>query len=161
MMNKMYALAPMALLFAAPAIAQVMPAAEYVKTAGASDLYERQSAQVVLQTTTNPAIKSFATMMLGDHGKSTAMVKAAAARSKVRVAPPMLTPTQAEMIAQLRAETGTARDAAYVAQQKAAHGQALAVQQAYAMDGTSLPLKNAAAKIVPVVQHHIMMLKTM
>jgi putative membrane protein len=146
---------------AAPAMAQVMPPAEYVATAGASDLYERQASQTVLETTSNPAVKSFATMMLNAHAQSTAEVKAAAAKSKVKAAPPMLMPAQAEMIAQLKAETGPARDAAYIAQQRAAHGQALAVQQAYAADGTAPALKAAAGKIVPVVQEHIMMLMKM
>ena len=147
--------------FAAPAMAQVMTPAEYVATAGASDLYERQASQTVLETTTNTAVKSFATMMLSAHAQSTAEVKAAAMKSKVKAAPPMLMPAQAEMIAQLKAETGTARDAAYIAQQKAAHGQALAVQQAYAAEGTAPALKTAAGKIVPVVQDHIMMLMKM
>lgn len=161
-MNMFFAFATLtAATVAAPAMAQVMPAAEYVKTAGASDLFERQSAQVVLETTADPRLKSFATMMVSAHTQSTADVKAAAMRAKVPVAPPMLTPVQSEMIAQLRGETGPARDALYIAQQKAAHGQALAVQQAYAMGGTAVPLKAAAAKIVPVVQQHIMVLKTM
>ena len=154
-------LAALTMAFAVPAAAQVMSPAEYVKTAGASDLYERTSSQIVLETTTNPAIKSFATMMITEHSKSTADVKAAAMKSKVKVAPPMLTPTQNELIAQLRAESGSARDATYVAQQKASHGQALAVQQAYAMGGKAAPLKMVAGKIVPVVKHHIEMLKTM
>ena len=147
--------------FAAPAMAQVMAPAEYVATAAASDLYERQSSQVVLETTANSDVRSFATMMLSAHAQSTAEVKAAAMKSAVRPAPPMLKPVQAEMIAQLQAESGPARDAAYIAQQKSAHGQALAVQQAYAADGTAPALKMAAAKIVPVVQHHIAMLMKM
>ena len=147
--------------FAAPAMAQVMTPAEYGATAGASDLHERQASQTVLETTTNPAVKSFATMMLSAHAQSTAEVKAAAMKSQVKAGPPMLMPAQAEMIAQLKAETGMARDAAYIAQQKAAHGQALAVQQAYAADGTAPALKMAAGKIVPVVQDHIMMLMKM
>lgn len=155
------AAASLAALAACPAAAQAMTPSEYVMTAGASDLYERQSAQLVLETTANPKVKSFATMMLNDHGKSTAEVKAAAMKPKVRVAPPKLTPAQAEMIAQLRAETGAARDAAYVGQQRAAHGQALSVQKAFAMGGTAPALKMTAAKIVPVVEHHIMMLKDM
>ena len=160
-MKKLFVLAPWALIVATPAMAQVLPAADYVKTAGASDLYERQSAQIVLKTTTNPAIRSFATMMLTDHGKSTAMVKSAALKSRVKVAPAKLTPAQAQMIAELRTEAGTARDTTYVAQQKVAHGQALALQRAYATDGKAAPLKLAAAKIVPVVEHHIMMLEAM
>lgn len=147
--------------FASPVMAQVMTPTEYVATAGASDLYERQASQTVLETTSNPAVKSFATMMLSAHAQSTAEVKAAAMKSKVKAAPPMLMPAQAEMIAQLQAETGPARDAAYIAQQKAAHGQALAVQQAYAADGTAPALKMAAGKIVPVVQDHIMMVMKM
>jgi len=154
-------LAAPALLAAVPATAQVMAPAEYVKTAGASDLYEQQSSQIILQSTQNPQLRQFAEMMIAHHTKSTADVKAAATKSRVPVAPPMLMPTQAELIAQLRAEPVATRDAAYIAQQKAAHGQALAVQKAYAASGTAAPLKAAATKIVPVVESHIAMLMKM
>jgi putative membrane protein len=153
--------AAIAFAAAAPAFAQVMSPAEYVKTAGASDLYERQSSELVLSSTTDPKVKMFATMMVDNHGKSTAEVKAAAAKSGVPAAPPMLTPTQMELMAELKALNGAERDARYVAEQKAAHGQALAVQKAYAMDGTAPALKAAAASIVPVVEHHIAMLMSM
>ncbi len=146
---------------ATPALAQVMSPSEYVATAGASDLFERQSSEIVLQTTQDPMVRSFASMMISDHGKSTAEVKAAAQSAGVPAAPPMLTPLQTELIAELRAEQGPTRDATYVAQQKTAHNQALAVQKAYAMDGTDPALKAAAAHIVPVVEHHIAMLKGM
>jgi len=158
---KIYALLAATAFVASPAIAQVMSAPEYVATAGASDLYERTSAQTVLETTANPAIRSFATMMLRAHQQSTDMVKAAAMQAHVPVDPPMLTPTQDEMITELRSETGPARDAAYVAQQRAAHGQALTIQKAYAASGTVAPLQVAAAKIVPIVQMHIAMLMKM
>lgn len=153
--------ASIALLSAAPGMAQVMTPADYVKTAGASDLFERQSAQIVLQSTANADVRAFAQMMLTAHAQSTAAVKAAAMKSKVAVSPPMLMPLQTELIAQLNDETGPARDAAYIAQQKAAHNQALNVQKAYAMEGTAPALKAAAGKIVPVVQSHIAMLMKM
>lgn len=146
---------------AAPAMAQVMTPAEYVMTAGASDLYEITSSQVLLETTQDPKLRAFAQMMISDHSKSTADVKAAAARSRVKALPPKLTPLQQELVAELRAEQGPARDAEYIAQQKASHGQALDVQKAYAMEGTAPALKAAAATIVPVVEHHIMELKAM
>lgn len=150
-----------AIFFATPALAQVMSPADYAKTAGASDLYERQSSEIVLASSTDPMVRAFATMMIAQHGQSTNEVKAAAAKARVKLAPPALTPLQSELIAQLQAETGPARDARYIAQQKAAHGQALSVQKAYAAGGTALPLRNAAAKIVPVVEHHIHELMTM
>ncbi len=144
-----------------PAQAQVMPPAQYVAVAGASDLFEETASKLVLQTTRDPAVRSFATAMVADHGKSTDKVKTAAASAQVAATPPKLNAVQAELIAQLRAETGPARDAAYLAQQRASHGQALAVQQAYAAEGTAAPLKAAAAEIVPVVQDHIKMLMAM
>ena len=150
-----------ALLAAAPAAAQVMKPSEYVMTAGASDLYERQSSALVLQSTTDPRIRAYAQEMIADHARSTADVKAAAARARIAAPPPALMPLQAELIAELRAETGSNRDALYVAQQRASHNQALFVQQAYAAEGTAAPLRAAAGKIVPVVQHHVEMLKAM
>ena len=144
-----------ALTLASAASAQVMSPADYVKTAGASDLFERQSAAIVLKTTQDTKIKDFAMMMATDHAKSTAAVKSAAQKDGVKAAPPALTPAQQELIKELQAEKGAARDATYIAQQKAAHGQALNVQKAYADEGTSPALKSAAAGIVPVVQHHI------
>ena len=91
-MKRYYSAALAACAFVTPAMAQVMAPAEYVATAGASDLYERQSSQIVLETTANPDVRSFATMMLSAHAQSTAEVKAAAIKSNVRPAPPMLKP---------------------------------------------------------------------
>ncbi len=155
-------LAAMAGLATTAAVAQTAPApAEFVKQAGASDLYEQQSSKLVLATTKNPKIRAFATMMITDHDKSTAMVKAAAAQSGVTPMPPRLAPRQAAMIADLTRASGPARDSAYVTQQKAAHQEALALHRSYAATGTAPALKAAAGKIVPVVQHHIEMLSTM
>lgn len=149
------------LFLSVPAAAQVMAPAEYVATAGASDLYERTSSQIVLETTTDPKVRSFAQMMVSEHAQSTADVKKAAAKSRVSAPPPKLNPLQTELVAELRAEQASARDAAYVAQQKASHGQALNVQKAYAMEGTAPALKAAASKIVPVVEKHVELLKAM
>ena len=150
-----------AAILASPAAAQVMTPSEYVMTAGASDLYEITSSKIVLETTQNPALRSFAQMMVTHHTKSTSDVKAAAMKSRVNVASPQLSPLQQELVTELRGETGAARDAAYIAQQRASHGQALAVQTAYAMEGTAPALKTMAAGVVPVVERHIMMLKAM
>jgi len=158
---KMIMLAVPALLIAAPATAQVMAPTEYVTTAGASDLYEITSSQLVLQSTTDPKIRQFAQMMVAHHTKSTADVKAAAAKSRVDAPPPALNPLQTELVTELQSENGPARDAAYIAQQKSSHQQALNVQKAYATDGSAAPLKAAAKKIVPVVQSHIAMLMKM
>ena len=154
-------LAVPALLVAVPAAAQVMAPTEYAATAGASDLYEIMSSQLVLQSTSDPKVRQFAQMMVAHHTKSTADVKAAATKARVDAPALALNPLQTELVAELQAENGPARDAAYIAQQKASHQQALNVQKAYAAEGTAVPLKAAAGKIVPVVQSHIAMLMKM
>lgn len=146
-------------LIAAPAMA--MPTPAYVRAAGAGDLYERQSSQIVLQSTRDPRVRGFAQMMLRDHMNSTAKIKTAARQSGVPVKPPMLMPRQAQMISELRMARGADRDAAYVRQQKMAHEEALATHRDYASTGTARPLRRTAAAIVPVVEHHIEMLRGM
>lgn len=161
MKTMMMAAALGAATMAAPAAAQVMTPAEYVMATGASDLYEITSSRVVTEATQDPRVREFAQMMDAHHTKSTADVKAAAAQSRVRAMPPKLNPLQQKLVTELRAEPAATRDAAYVVQQKASHGQALNVQKAYAMEGTAPALKTAAGTIVPVFEQHIAMLKTM
>lgn len=134
---------------------------DYVKMAGASDQYEIQSSKLLLTSTTNPDLKKFAQMMVSDHMKSTAMVKAAAKKAGMHPMPPMLDSDGKDMIAQLRMAKGDKRDMLYVSQQKMAHDKALALQQDEASTGTTDPLKMAAGNIVPVVQQHESMLSSM
>ena len=147
---------------AVPAVALAAPTAPatYVMKAGAGDLYEITSSRMVMNST-NPKIRDFATMMVRDHTKSTADVKAAAMKDHVKATPPMLNPMQRTMVANLRKVSGTARDTMYLTQQKAAHNQALAVHEEESMNGTTPMLKTAAGTIVPVVKSHIQMLASM
>lgn len=144
-----------------PVLAQALSSSTYVMKAGAGDLYERESSKLVATSTKNASLKSFANMMVMDHTKSTAMVNAAAMKSKLHPKPPKLTPEQASNMAALRAARGSDRDALYITQQKTAHQEALALHQDEASNGTSKPLMTAASKIVPVVQHHIETLNAM
>ncbi|KQU45191.1 hypothetical protein ASG67_15805 [Sphingomonas sp. Leaf339] len=152
-------------MIALPAVAAVaqapMPAPTYVMKAGAGDQYEIQSSRLLLTSTKNTKLRSFATMMVADHTKSTADVKAAAIRAGLHPAPPKLDVMGAKNVAALRMTTGTARDRLYVEQQKAAHQRALVLHQAYAQSGTVTPLKTTAASIAPVVETHISELSTM
>lgn len=141
--------------------AQAETPTEYVAKAGASDVYETRSSKLVLATTKDPKIRTFANEMVTDHAKSTAMVKTAATKAGLKPKPPMLEPKQQAMLADLTKATGGARDQLYVSQQKTAHQEALALHSGYAGAGSSAPLKMAAGKIAPVVQHHIQMLATM
>jgi putative membrane protein len=147
------------IMLASPAFAET--AANYVAKAGAGDMYEIQSSKLVLASTKNPDLKRFASQMVADHSKSTADIKAAAKRSHITPKAPILDADQQSMLKELRVAAGPARDAAYVTQQKTAHSQALALHQGYAATGDKPALKQIAARIVPVVQHHVEMLNGM
>jgi putative membrane protein len=136
------------------------PTAEFVKKAGASDLFEREEGKV-MSTSTNADVRAFAQHMVTDHTKSTAEIKAAARAAKVRVGTPMLNPKQSSDLAALRAARGAERDRLYVEQQKAAHQEALDLMEAYSKGGGARSLRTAAAKIAPVVKMHISMLSKM
>jgi len=142
-------------LFAFTSAHAATNAPTYIAKAGAGDLYETQSSKLVLATTADPKVKTFANKMIADHTASTAKVKAAAAKDGIKVAPPKLDVAQQAMIATLESAKGPARDAAYLEQQHKAHEQALALHQEYAQSGDKPALKAAAAEIVPVVQQHI------
>jgi putative membrane protein len=137
------------------------PTPVFVAKAGASDLYERQSSQLVLASTRDSDVRRFASEMVRDHTKSTQMVKSAALRSHLHPKPPALEPKQRQMLADLRRARGRDRDRAYLDQQRQAHAEALSLMQDYASSGSAPALRKAASDIAPVVQHHIDMLSHM
>ena len=150
-------LAIIGVLASVPAAAQMqrMTAPTFIAKAGASDLYERQSSQLLLTSTNNEGLKRYATMMIQHHTKSTNDVKMAATAAGLTVPPPRLEPMQRANMAALRGVNGVARDRLYVRQQRASHRMALQLHQGYARNGTVQPLKTAATNIVPVVQQHL------
>ena len=152
-----------AALIAVPGLAsaQAVNGRQYVRMAGASDLYEIQSSRLVLASTRNAEVRRFANTMVRHHTKSTADVKRAATRAGIVPPPPRLDAVGARNIAELRRTRGAARDAVYLQQQRVAHRRALELQQGYAANGDVRPLARTAATIVPVVQMHLGELRRM
>ena len=122
--------------------------------AGASDLYEIQSSQLLLQSTQDAELRRFAEMMIEHHTMTTRTVIEAARAAGMTPPPPMLDPRKAEMIRQLQAAQGTARDALYRQQQVMAHQEALQLHSRYSSNGDTPALKAAAAAAVPIVTRH-------
>lgn len=149
-----------ALMFSG-AVHAAPPTPVFLAKAGASDLYEKQSSQIVLSSTHDKRIRDFAGEMVRDHTKSSEMVKAAALRSGLHPKPPMLDAKQQKMLAELRHARGADRDHLYLDQQRGAHAEALNLMHDYATTGSTPALKKTAGDIAPVVQHHIDMLSNM
>nr|WP_295660500.1 DUF4142 domain-containing protein [Polymorphobacter sp.] len=154
-------LAAAAVAFAPVAASAIpLPAKTYVMKAGASDMFEIESAKLESDST-DPQVSSFAQMMIADHGKSTTDVMAAASADGLPPMTPKMTPKQASMIDSLKRTSGKARDTLYKKQQIQAHRETLAFQKQYAMSGDKPHLKDTAGMIVPVVQKHLDMVNGM
>lgn len=134
--------------------AATVDAPGYIAKAGAGDLWEIESSKALLAKSASADVKKFAQMMIDNHAKSTAKVKAAAAEAKLEVASPKLDADQQRMLDEIKAADAASIDAVYLAHQKTAHDAALALHQGYAAGGDTASLKKAASEIVPVVESH-------
>ncbi len=130
-------------------------AADYVAKAGAGDMWEIESSKALLAKSKRDDVKAFAKMMIDNHGKSTAKLKAAANAASIEVAAPKLAPDQQRMLDEIKNADAAAIDAIYLRHQRKAHDAALALHRAYATNGDTESLQKAASEIAPVVEAHI------
>lgn len=130
-------------------------AAGYVAKAGAGDLWEIESSNALVAKSMRDDVKAFAQMMIDNHGKSTAKIKAAASSAAIEVPAPALDAEQQRMLDEIKKADAATVDAVYLRHQQTAHESALALHRAYAANGDTDSLKKAAGGIVPVVEKHI------
>ena len=130
-----------------------MTAKVFADTAAASDLFEIESSRLAQAEASSPAARSFAAMMIADHGKSTEQLKAAAAEAGVSLEIALTSGQEADLT-DLKA-AGDRFDTVYAEKQLVAHANALAGLRKYAAAGDSAQLRAFAAGAFPVVEHHI------
>ncbi len=131
-------------------------ATEFANAAAASDMFEIRSSQLAARQASSAGVKSYATMMIAEHTKSTNELRAAAAQVAPAVTPaPALTPEQEANLTALAAAKGTAFDTLYAQAQVTGHENTLATLQGYAARGDQAALKAFAAKTAPVVEKHL------
>lgn len=128
----------------------------------AGDAYEVAAGKLAQQKATSQALKDFGGMMVAAHAESTVKLKAAGAKAVPAITVnPALTVEQEADIATLRDATGADFDAAYKAQQIAAHEKALSMMKDYAMLGEVPELKAFADEASKVVQMHLDKIRTL
>lgn len=141
---------------AAAAAPAPMTAQAFADAASASDAYEIASSKLAETKANDAAVKSFAADMIKDHTKSTADLKAAAAKADSKPKPAgTMTADQQANLTKLQGLSGADFEKEYAAQQVDAHQKALAALQGYAVGGDSTPLKEFASDTSKVVEHHL------
>jgi putative membrane protein len=137
-----------------------MTAQTFADAASASDAYEIEASKLAETKAKDAAVKSFAADMVKDHTKSTADLKAAAAKADGKPTPAgTMTADQQANMTKLQGLSGADFDKEYVTQQVDAHQKALDALKGYAAGGDSAPLKDFASKTATVVEHHLDMAK--
>jgi putative membrane protein len=126
----------------------------YIAKAGAGDMWEIESSQALLAKSKDEAVRKFAEMMIDQHEKSTAKIKAAAGAANIAVTAPTLDAVQRTMLDEIKQADAAGIDAVYLRHQRAAHAAALALHTGYGDSGDTESLKQAAREIVPVIQAH-------
>ncbi|WP_174278795.1 DUF4142 domain-containing protein [Sphingomonas bacterium] len=160
-----------ACLFAAPAMAQLSPppappeantqAQPFLMAAGESDVYEITSSQIALTRSQNPAVKRYATELIGHHTMTTNNALKAAKAGGVTPPPPVLDASFRALISELQNAAPGDFDKLYIGQQIPAHQGALALQTAYSQGGDVASLRAAAKSALPYVKQHLVEAQTM
>ncbi len=132
-----------------------MAAPAYLQNAASGDLFEIESSRLALGMSRNPEIRSFAQMLIDDHSRMSSELMAAAHSAGIHPPPPQMLPRHADMLARLRSVGPGGFDRAYKAEQVAAHQEALNLHRTYADQGDLPPLRDVAARAVPVIEAHL------
>jgi putative membrane protein len=126
----------------------------YVLNAAASDMFEIESSRLALEKATIPAVKTYAQMMVDEHGKSSAELKAAASNARIAVPAALPADKQAKLQV-LSGLSGGEFDRQYLADQRSGHQETLAKVNSYIATAQPGPLKDHASKMTGVVQKHL------
>jgi putative membrane protein len=103
-------------------------------------------------------VKSFAQMMVADHGKANAELQTVAAKKQVAM-PTAPAPDQQATMSQLQGLSGAAFDKAYVDTMVAAHEKDVALFERQAASDADPDAKAFAAKTLPTLKKHLEAIK--
>ncbi len=172
-MKTFTALTAIALLIAAPALAETLSektgvnstldiaptTADFVSEAVISDMFEIQSSKLA-ETRSDDATKAFAKKMIADHMKTTAELKPLALAAHV-VVPTDLDSAHKDMLDKLQALQGGDFTKTYHDDQANAHKQAVSLYERYAKGGDNAGLKAFAHETLPTLEEHKKMADTL
>ena len=135
--------------------AQNVSAADFVKEAANSDMFEIQSSQVAADKIKDGKIHDFAQRMIRDHTQSSEKLKAAA---KGQTVPTSLDAEHAQKLQQLKQASGDDFARSYVQMQVEGHQKAVSLFDSYAQHGDNAELKQFAQQTLPTLREHLQMI---
>jgi len=140
-----------AIAFASPALT-AESAQEFVNKAANGGKFEVDSSKVAQGKLTDKSVQDFAQKMIDDHGAANAKLESIAAEQKLQVPSELDAQHKAELDKLQQAKAPV--DQPYVALQRSAHSDAVALFEAYAKDGDNATLKSFAQETLPTLKMH-------
>ena len=128
--------------------------AKFATTAAAGGMAEVEIAKLALTKTANDQIKSFANMMVTDHGKANDELMGIAKTKNITL-PAALDADHQKKMDDLSKKSGKDFDKAYVDAMVDGHKKTLDLMNNEAKNGADADLKAFAAKTAPTVQMHL------
>lgn len=142
-----------ALLGASAAFAQEpLQPQDFATQAAVANMFGAQSATLALHKTSAPEIKSFAHRLADEHGKTGSGLRQIVARRSDIALPERPDARHLDTLRELADRQGPDFDKAYVAAQRAAQRETVALVSAYAQSGSDPELRAFAEKTLPTLQ---------
>ena len=151
-------------LFATAAVAADVPSATktFIDKVAVSNKFEIDTSELALKYGKSADVKAFAQQMIDDHKKAGADFKTSLAQANIEPPADSLDVSHTAKYAKLRLfTTEKGFDSAYVDAQLQAHEDAVATFKDYAANGPTPALKSFAEKTLPILEHHLEMVKTL
>jgi putative membrane protein len=126
----------------------------FAMQAASSDMLEIQSSNMAMQSASNDRVKSFATMMIRDHGQTSTQLKELVAGRGVNL-PTDLMPQHRAMLTNLQGKTGKNFDRAYMDMQVKAHQESVSLFQRASNGVNDGQLKGFATQHLPHLRMHL------
>lgn len=141
----------------------IKAATDFAQKASIGNMFVVESGRIALDESADEKIKKFASMMAEHHSEANQNLRETIDSSSVDKAnlPNALDEKHSLRIEKLKAAKGAQFDNLYVAEQKAAHDEAVVLYRNYAASGEDRALKNYATKTLPMIEEHQKLLKGM
>jgi putative membrane protein len=127
----------------------------FVTGAAVSDMYEIAAGNLAQERGQHADVKAFGKMLVTDHTRTSGEMKTSAQGVADVTLPTAMDERRQGMVDNLRQAPADQFDRVFLAQQVAAHQEALTLAQTYAENGENAALKAHAAKGAPMIQKHL------
>jgi putative membrane protein len=128
--------------------------ASFVREAATAGMAEVELGRLGVEKATRPEVKSFAQMMVEDHGKANDELKSIASGKQLSL-PSEPAPNQKAEKARLEKLSGAAFDDAFMKTMAKDHQKAVGLFSKQASAGSDAELKSVAQKTLPTIKEHL------